>query len=78
MYVYVCVLGQIFFCVDIRERGGGSGGGVKLKYICFTCIFGEKLLFFDRPKHFYFLISSVPSTEIQFFPVNQLIKKCWP
>ena len=32
-----------------------------VKYINFTCIFGEKLLLFDRPKLFYLFISYPPA-----------------
>ena len=53
-----------------------------VKYINFTGIFGEKLLLFDRPKLFYLFnfifISSPRLIKFQNFPVNQLIKKCWP
>ena len=53
-----------------------------VKCINFTCIFGEKLFLFDWPKLFhlfnFIFISSSQLIQFQNFPVNQLIKKCWP
>ena len=49
-----------------------------VKYINFTCMFGEKLLLFNRPTRFYLFnfisILSPRLIKFQNFPVNQLIK----
>ena len=56
-----------------------------VKYINFTCIFGEKLLFYLTDLSFFiFLFHSPPPPppprliKFQNSPVNQLITRCWP